>query len=54
VVKTPIYPGQKIYFVIIENYIYLVPHIIENEYTYLKTIIPHRRATKDYRKEQED
>ena len=26
------YPGQKIYLVSIEDYIYLVPHIIENEY----------------------
>ncbi len=48
------YPRQKIYFVIIENYIYLVPHIIEKEYIYLKTIIPHRKATKDYQKRQED
>jgi len=24
-------PGQKIYFVIVEGYIYLVPHIIEKE-----------------------
>ncbi len=48
------YPGQKIYFVIIENDIYLVPLIIEREYIYLKIIIPHKRATKDYRREQED
>jgi len=42
------YPGQKIYFVIIEDYIYLVPHIIEKEYIFLKTIIPSRKATKAY------
>ncbi|MCP4681362.1 MAG: toxin, partial [Desulfobacterales bacterium] len=36
------YPGQKIYFVIVENYIYLVLHVIETEYTFLKTIIPSR------------
>ncbi|MCK4982469.1 MAG: hypothetical protein KAS17_06075, partial [Victivallaceae bacterium] len=34
------YPGQKIYFIIVENYVYLVPHVIEKEYTFLKTIIP--------------
>ena len=48
------YPGQKIYFVIVEKYIYLVPHIIEKNYTFLKTIIPSRKATKMYPKKQED
>lgn len=48
------YPGQKIYFVIVEDYIYLVPHIVTKEYIFLKTIIPNRKATKDYQKEQED
>ena len=42
------YPGQQIYFVLIENYVYLVPHIIEQEYIFLKTIIPSRKATKMY------
>lgn len=46
------YPEQKIYFVIIEDYIYMVPHIIEKEYTFLKTIIPSRKATMVYQKEQ--
>jgi len=48
------YPGQKIYFVIVEDYIYLVPHIIEKEYIFLKTIIPSRKATKIYQEQQED
>ncbi len=48
------YPGQKIYFVIVENYIYLVPHVIEKEYMFLKTIIPSRKATKKFLKEQEN
>ena len=43
------YPRQKIYFVIIEEYIYLVPHIIEQDYIFLKTIIPSRKATRNYR-----
>jgi uncharacterized DUF497 family protein len=42
------YPGQKIYFVIVDEYIYLVPFVIEKEYYFLKTIIPSRKATKDY------
>jgi len=48
------YPGQRIYFVNIENYIYLVPHIIEKECIFLKTIIPSRKATKDYLREKEE
>ena len=48
------YPGQRIYFVVVENYVYLVPHIITKGCIFLKTIIPSRKATKDYIKEQED
>ena len=33
------YPGQKIYFVIVDDYIYLVPHVIDDGYIFLKTII---------------
>ena len=29
--KTSDHPGQKIYFVIVDNFIYLVPHIIEKK-----------------------
>lgn len=47
------YLGQKIYFLIIDNYIYLVPHIIEKDYIFLKTIIPSLKATKLFEKEQE-
>ena len=47
------YPGQKLYFVMVENYIYIVPHVIETKYIFLKTIIPSRKATKIYKKEQE-
>ena len=47
------YPGQKIYFVIINNYIYAVPHILEKEYIFLKTIIPSRKATTMYGDKQE-
>jgi len=43
------YPGQRIYFVIIEGYIHMVPHVIEEETVFLKTIIPSRKATRDYK-----
>lgn len=47
------YPGQKIYFVSMDSYIYLVPYVKEGEQVFLKTIIPSRKATKDYKKELE-
>ena len=48
------YSGQKLYFVIIENYVYVVPYIGRRKYIFLKTIIPSRKATKNYLREQED
>lgn len=47
------YPNQKVYFVIVEEYIYMVPFVVEEDYIFLKTIIPSRKATKEYRKEME-
>ena len=47
------YPGQLIYVVDIEQYIYLVPFVTETDGSrFLKTIIPSRKATRDYRGEQ--
>ncbi len=48
------YPGQEIYFVIVDNYIYLVPFVMDDECIFLKTIIPSRKATKQYEKERSD
>lgn len=48
------YPDQQIYFVIIEKYIYLVPFIETEGDIFLKTIIPSRKATRDYLQELED
>ena len=31
------------------EYVYLVPHVEEVEYVFLKTIIPSRKAVRDYR-----
>ena len=47
------YPGQQIYFVIVGDYIYLVPHVVEKDYIFLKTIIASRKATKTCQNEQE-
>jgi len=45
------YPGQRIYFVRVDDYIYLVPHVKKEKQIFLKTIIPSRKATRDYEKE---
>lgn len=42
------YPGQKISVVVIESYAYLVPFVESEEEIFLKTIIPSRKATKQY------
>ncbi len=42
------YPGQKISVVVIEEYAYLVPFVENEEEIFLKTIIPSRKATKQY------
>ena len=42
------YPGQKVSVVLIEDYAYLVPYVETDEEIFLKTIIPSRKATKQY------
>jgi uncharacterized DUF497 family protein len=42
------YPNQKVFLVKIEDYIYSVPYVEENDKIFLKTIIPNRKATKKY------
>ena len=46
------YLGQKIATVRIDNYAYLVPYIQESDEIFLKTIIPSRKATNKYVREQ--
>jgi len=42
------YSGQKISVVLIEGYAYLVPFVEKEDEIFLKTIIPSRKATKQY------
>jgi hypothetical protein len=42
------YPNQRILVVGFEGYVYLVPFVEETDYYVLETIIPSRKATKDY------
>lgn len=42
------YPGQRIFVVNVEGYVYLVPFVESEDTIYLKTIIPSRKMTKRY------
>jgi len=42
------YPGQKISVVLIEDYAYLVPFVESDTEIFLKSIIPSRKATRQY------
>jgi uncharacterized DUF497 family protein len=42
------YPRQRILVVAADNYVYLVPFAEEEDYLFLKTIIPSRKATRNY------
>lgn len=44
------YPNQGVFVVAIGSYVYLVPHIEEPESIFLKTIIPSRKAMREYGK----
>ncbi len=46
------YSRQKIATVRIDDYAYLVPYVQEGETVFLKTIIPGRKATNKYVREQ--
>jgi uncharacterized DUF497 family protein len=48
------YPGQRIFVVRRENYVYLVPFVEDEHTVFLKTIIPSRKATKEYLGEESD
>ena len=43
------YPGQRVHAVAIEGYIYLVSFIETEDEVCLKTIIPSRKATRQYK-----
>ena len=43
------YSGQQVYVVAVQEYIHLVPFVIQGDGArFLKTIIPSRKATRDY------
>ncbi len=46
------YPNQKMFAIDISDYVYLVPFVESETEIFLKTIIPSRKATKQYLKEK--
>ncbi|UVT17552.1 MAG: toxin [Nitrospira sp.] len=44
------YPRQRMFVVEVERYVYLVPFVEEADHYFLKTVIPNRKATRDYLK----
>jgi uncharacterized DUF497 family protein len=44
------YPNQRVMVVTWDGYVYLVPFVELDDHYFLKTIIPSRKATRDYLK----
>ncbi len=42
------YPNQSILVVTLDGYVYLVPYVEGSDHYFLKTVIPSRKATRDY------
>ncbi len=42
------YPKQKVLVVASDGYAYLVPFVEQGDHFFLKTVIPSRKATRDY------
>lgn len=42
------YPDQFVFVVTLDGYVYLVPYVEEPDYYFLKTVIPSRKATRNY------
>jgi hypothetical protein len=47
------YPNQRVMVVSWDGYAYLVPFVEEKDHYFLKTVIPGRKATRDYLKQGE-
>ena len=48
------YPNQKVLVVACDGYVYLVPLVEQEDHFFLKTVIPSRKATRDYLNQGED
>jgi len=48
------YPNQKMYIISINDYIHVVPFVENENEIFLKTIIPSRKQTKKYNKNENE
>jgi uncharacterized DUF497 family protein len=48
------YPRQMVMVVGVAGYAYLVPYVEEDDHFFLKTIIPSRKATRDFISKESD
>lgn len=46
------YPNQQIIYVLIKDYVYMIPCLEHGDEVFLKTIIPSRKANKKYNKKE--
>jgi predicted DNA binding CopG/RHH family protein len=46
------YPGQRIFVILLNDYVYLVPFVESGKEIFLKTIIPSRKAMRTYGREK--
>jgi len=42
------YPNQYVFMIALDGYVHMVPFVDEQDFYFLKTIIPSRKATRDY------
>ncbi len=42
------YPEQRIFVINVDDYVHLVPYVEDQQEIFLKTVIPSRKATKQY------
>jgi uncharacterized DUF497 family protein len=43
------YPGQKIYIILLQNYVHMIPFVKDGDEIFLKTIVPSRKINKLYK-----
>ncbi len=48
------YQNQSIFVILTDRYVYIVPYVEEENYYFLKTIIPNREAKKRYMEDDND
>jgi uncharacterized DUF497 family protein len=48
------YPHQRVLVVARDGYAYLIPFVEDDDYFFLKTVIPSRKATRDYLSQGDD